>query len=80
MVAPNLGVIPHFIYASSPKTLKSKMLRNNSKFGVYLTYFDIQFVEKENRWVAWFNVDIQRSIENAYKNTELESSEVVSAD
>lgn len=72
MAEQNLGVIPHFIYASSPKSLKNKMMRNNSKFGLYFKYFDINFIEKESRWVAWFYVDVERSIEKAYKDIDKE--------
>lgn len=73
MVAPNLGVVPHFIYASSAKALKMKMMKNNSRFGLYLRYFDISFVEKENRWIAWYYVDVQTSIEKAYKSIDKEN-------
>jgi hypothetical protein len=60
--------IPSFIFASTPLGLKKKMLKNNLKYGYFLQYFDISFVN--GRWYAWFYVDVDLEMQKQYLDKE----------
>jgi len=47
--------IPNFLTASSPQGLRRAMLLNNIKRGMFIKYFDVQFVN--GKWIAWFYSD-----------------------
>lgn len=49
----NLGNIPDYIKARSPKRLRALMLETNIKYKAEFSYFDIQQDNKGN-WIAWF--------------------------
>ncbi len=66
MAAPSLQSIPHFIHASTAAGLKRSMLKNNTKFGLHIKYFDIQYVGNLKRWYAWFVIDIDSSFQKEY--------------
>lgn len=53
--------IPNFIRARSPNGLRRAMVRNNARLGMFVKYFDIQFVNGE--WFAWFFVEIDANDE-----------------
>lgn len=46
-------VIPNFLTAVTPLGLRRLMLLNNKKHGAWLKY-DIQYVESQKRWYAWY--------------------------
>ncbi len=48
----NMGVVPHFIKASSPDLLREAMLSNNLNLKSEIQYQDIQFAD--GYWYAWF--------------------------
>ena len=48
--------IPNYLVASSPQGLRRLMLLNNNKRGAWHKY-EIQYIQKENRWYAWFYSD-----------------------
>lgn len=48
--------VPSFLRAQTPGGLRKAMLRVNAKHGGFVKYFDIQYVEKEDRWYAWYFV------------------------
>lgn len=53
-----LGInhIPNFLRASSPRALRRLMLRNNTRHSGFVKYFNIQYVESDKSWYAWFFV------------------------
>lgn len=46
--------IPNFVKARSPKRLRVLMLEVNAKFGLQHKWLDIQWVESEKQWYAWY--------------------------
>lgn len=63
-VAPNVSssTVPYFLKAPTAKRLWELMILNNQKLKGYVTYFDIQYIEKESRWYCWYVVDIEKVI------------------
>lgn len=61
-IAPNVtsSSVPHFLRAPTAKRLWELMLLNNQRLKGYVTYFDIQFVQKENAWFCWYVVDVEK--------------------
>jgi len=53
-----LGInhVPSFLRAKTPLGLRRAMLRTNAKHSGFVKYFDIQYIEKEDRWYAWYFV------------------------
>lgn len=53
-----LGIshIPDFVRASTPAGLRKAILRNNTKHQGFVVYQDIQWVQSESRWYAWYYV------------------------
>jgi hypothetical protein len=49
-----VGRIPKFISAASAPGLQRFMLQTQSKLGYGVEFFDIQFIQKQNKWFAWF--------------------------
>ena len=49
-----LDVIPNFITASTPKELRLLMYKNNISKAMFFKYFDIQYVQSEKKWYAWY--------------------------
>lgn len=60
--------IPNFLRARSPQGLRRAMIRNNAKLGMFIKYFDIQFVNGE--WFAWYFVEIDPNEEMLKVQTE----------
>lgn len=62
---PSTGVdtIPNYLKAQSPRRLRQLMLRNNVKHRGFVEYQDIQWVESEGMWYAWYNVRIEETDE-----------------
>lgn len=54
---PNLLDVPHFIKARTAKDLQQLMLKNNTRLKSYVQYFNIQYVESERAWFAWYFLD-----------------------
>ena len=50
-----LTSLPNFLSSESPKGLRRKMLENNGRLGMFVSYFDIQFVD--GLWYAWYYFD-----------------------
>ena len=48
--------VPNYVAASSVKGLRRLMLINNKKHNGFVKYFDIQYVEKDGKWYAWYFV------------------------
>ena len=49
--------LPDFITAGSPRGLRLKMFRLNTKFGSYHKFFDIGTFKDRNgkqKWIAWY--------------------------
>jgi len=55
---PSALLIPHYIKARTSDELMRLMFENNSRLKAFVNYFDIQFVEKEKAWFAWFYLDV----------------------
>jgi hypothetical protein len=51
--------IPQYLSAGSASALSSAMLKNNLKYAVEFTYFDIQFAQ--GKWWAWFYAEIDKN-------------------
>jgi hypothetical protein len=49
-----LDVIPNFIEAATPKELRLRMLQNNVEKYTFFKYFDIQYVQSQKKWYAWY--------------------------
>lgn len=48
--------VPNFLRASSSTGLRRLMLINNRKHKGFVKYFNIQWVDNEERWYAWYFV------------------------
>ncbi len=56
-----LDTVPQFIKARSPKRLRQLMLSNNTQHKGFVVYQDIQWVQSEKLWYAWYYVKIDES-------------------
>ena len=68
-----LGInhVPNFLRASTSSGLRRLMLLNNRKHKGFVKYFDIQWVEKESKWYAWYFVtEDMQGMMNALKEGE----------
>lgn len=68
------STIPDYLSAGTPKGLRRLMLLNNAKRGCWHKY-DIMYVEKENRWYAWYQKAVLTTEESFIVEKDL-SSEV----
>lgn len=63
---PNALLIPHFIKARTAQLLMRACFENNAKLKAYVPYFDIQYVEAERAWYAWYFLSLDnRNSDNA---------------
>lgn len=53
---PDSRYIPNFIRARSPQGLRRLMLLTNARYGAWVQYQDIQFVNGE--WIAWYHAPL----------------------
>ena len=56
---PGMDNIPNFLRARSPQGLRRLMRRNNLRLRAFIKY-DIQWVDSEKQWYAWYYVDFER--------------------
>jgi hypothetical protein len=56
-----IDTVPQFIKAKSPRRLRQLMLRNNTKHKGFVRYQDIQWIESEQVWYAWYYVNYELS-------------------
>lgn len=52
----DVATIPSFVTARTPRGLRRSMQRNNIKHRGFVVYQDIQWVESDGLWYAWFYV------------------------
>ena len=69
-MAGNTLRIPNFVKARSPKRLRELMLEANGKHGLQHEWLNIQYVEKDDSWYAWYMeiVDLSRAIQDAQES------------
>lgn len=48
--------VPNFIKASTASGLRRLMSRNSIRLKGFVQYFDIQYVQDEKAWYAWYFV------------------------
>lgn len=53
--------IPNFVTARTPAGLRRSMIRNNARVGMFIKYFDIQFVN--GSWFAWYFIEVDAAEE-----------------
>lgn len=58
----SLDEIPQFLTARTPMGLRRAMLRNNTRQKGFVVYQDIQWVESDRRWYAWFYVKVEQEL------------------
>jgi hypothetical protein len=60
---PTALLLPHFVKSKTARGLQRACLDNNLRLKAYVNYFDIQYVEAEKTWYAWYYlaIDIRRS-------------------
>lgn len=46
--------VPSYLRAQTVSGLRRLMLLNNKKHSGFVKYFDIQYIEKEDRWYCWY--------------------------
>jgi len=52
------NLVPHFIKASTALLLTERMFENNLAERKEIKYFDIQYVQSDKSWYAWFYKEI----------------------
>ncbi|RKZ91678.1 MAG: hypothetical protein DRQ40_09585 [Gammaproteobacteria bacterium] len=57
---PGPSTVPGFLKAKNPEKLRILMFKNNLKLRGFVTYRDIQWIDKEKMWYAWFDAPIDR--------------------
>jgi hypothetical protein len=63
----NAAYLADFIRAKTPKGLRLAMIKNNAKWKIVFSYRDIQFVENDKRWYAWFDVKMADALREEIK-------------
>lgn len=62
-----IDTVPQFIKARSPRRLRQLMLRNNMKHKGFVVYENIQYVDSDKNWYAWYYLKVEldevRSVE-----------------
>jgi hypothetical protein len=58
----SLASLPHFLKAKSAAGLQREMLKNNTKLKCFVNYFNIQWVESEKTWYAWFFFEVTERV------------------
>ena len=62
MKSGNALVVPNFLKAGSLAALRRLCLKNNVKKGKQFHYFDIQYIEKERKWVCFYEEEVKLTI------------------
>lgn len=55
---PTTLLIPHFVKARTAQGLQRACFENNVRLKAYVNYFDIQWVESDKSWYAWYYITV----------------------